>query len=304
MNVSYVAPLRSSWSRMLRMLFRPSRFQAWLVLGFAAFLSEYLSWGFSGSRFSYRTRGGLIAHETLRRMVDFFHNPLGMALVLWVVLAAFAGYVLFLWISSRGKFIFLENVVRERAGIVEPWRRFRRLGNSLFWWRFGFMVACLLAIGAILLPFVGALAAVASQEEFRFAHLAMLLPLATLALPFGIFFAYVLLFLNSFVVPIMYKNDVSATAAWGLFLGLLRRVPGAFLLYGLFVLVLLIAVGIVVFAIGLGTCCIGFVLLGLPYVGSVLLLPVEITGRALGPEFLSQFGPEFALFSAPEPAKP
>ena len=36
------------------------------------------------------------------------------------------------------------------AQIAEPWRRYRRLGNSLFVWRFGFFVACLAAFGGVL----------------------------------------------------------------------------------------------------------------------------------------------------------
>jgi hypothetical protein len=284
---------------MKRMLFRPFRIEAWLVLGFAAFLSEYLSWGFSGTRSGFHPGGGHIPTEGIQRAVAFLHNPLAMALVLWIVLAALAACVLFMWVSSRGKFIFLENVVREQAGIVEPWRRFKRLGNSLFWWRLGFFIVCLMLAGAMLLPFLATIAALASEGSFRPADLLVLLPLAMMFVPFGIVFAYIALFLDSFVVPIMYQNDLSAAAAWGRFLSLFGRAPWPFILYGLFVLVLTALVVVAVFAFGMGTCCIGFVLLGLPYVGSVLLLPLEIAARALGPEFLSQFGPEFM---APLPA--
>jgi hypothetical protein len=48
------------------------------------------------------------------------------------------------------------------------------------------------------------------------------------------------------------------------------------------------------------TCCIGFLLLIIPYIGSVVLLPVFYTFRAFSIEFLEQYGEEFVLFPKPE----
>jgi hypothetical protein len=56
---------------------------------------------------------------------------------------------------------------------------------------------------------------------------------------------------------------------------------------------------VVVFA-GLITCCIGWLLLVIPYIGTVVTLPVWYTFRAFSLEFLGQFGPEYELFPAPE----
>jgi hypothetical protein len=44
------------------------------------------------------------------------------------------------------------------------------------------------------------------------------------------------------------------------------------------------------------TCCI----VGLPYVGTVILLPLYVTYRIFSLEFLAQFDPEFDVFT---PAK-
>jgi hypothetical protein len=121
------------------------------------------------------------------------------------------------------------------------------------------------------------------------------------ATPVGIVVAYTLLFLSDFVVPIMFRHGLGVTAAWSRFLALLRSHPGPFLLYGLMVFGLWLAVGVAVMAIGFSTCCIGFVFFGLPYVSSVVLLPVLVTFRGLGPEFLAQFGPEYSLLAVAEP---
>jgi hypothetical protein len=64
-----------------------------------------------------------------------------------------------------------------------------------------------------------------------------------------------------------------------------------------------IVLGIIV--AGFLTCCIGFLILAIPYVGSVVLLPVSYLFRALSVEFLEQFGPEYVLFPATtSPAPP
>jgi len=111
------------------------------------------------------------------------------------------------------------------------------------------------------------------------------------------------LLLSNFVVPVMYRGDLTATAAWRRFLPLLGSRFFRFVLYGLFLFVLLLGVVATVIVAGCATLCCGFVLLAIPYVGSVLLLPVSVTYRAYGPEFLAQFGPEWSVFpSAPAPA--
>ncbi len=302
MNVSFVEPLRLAWSRMTRMLFRPARGGFWFTLGFAAFLSEYLSWGigqrFGGAHVDHVHRSTLTA-VAVERIVDFLRNPVVTAVVIGIALCALTAYVLFLWISSRGRFIFLDNVAHERVGIVEPWRRFKRLGNSIFLWRLVVNALFLVVAGAILAPFLAVIAAMVQSSSFRLTDLLVLLPLPLMLAPLAILAGYVHLFRTSFVEPVMYRNDIGVMAAWGRFLTLFRRRPLPFLVYGMFVLALMAVALAMIFAFGLGTLTLGFFLLATPYVGSVLLLPIEVTARALGPEFLAQFGPEFAALGVP-----
>jgi hypothetical protein len=71
-----------------------------------------------------------------------------------------------------------------------------------------------------------------------------------------------------------------------------------------FVLVLQIAVGFALGIVAICTCCLAAMVLGTPFVGSVLLLPITMTARALGPEYLAQFGPEWETLSPVAPAAP
>jgi hypothetical protein len=108
--------------------------------------------------------------------------------------------------------------------------------------------------------------------------------------------AYISLFLNDFIVPIMYKQTIKSMPAWSMFISLLSQHIGYFLLYGIVILLLYILAGIAVVLMGLLTCCIGFILLILPYISSVVTLPISYTFRAFSVQFLEQFGSEFSLF--------
>lgn len=298
MNVSYTGPLQRAWARAQRMLFKPVDIRVWLTLGFAAFLSEAMITG-KGLQASYQTDHG-------HGMGHFFHGGLlaggliaGIGMVL-LAAAVILGVVL-LWVNSRGRFVFLDGVVRERAAIVEPWKRFAQGGNSLFLWMLLFILACMAATVLMLLPFFATLAAMWSDGEFHWGLLGAVWVLAAVAVPFAIFVSYVMLFVSDFVVPIMYRDGLGAVAAWRRFLGLFRAHPWPFVIYGLFVFGLWLVVGVVVMAVGFSTCCIGFVLLGIPYVSHVLLLPLLVTFRGLGPEFLAQFGPDYSVLATAQP---
>lgn len=300
MNLSYTMPLRRAWDRSQRLLFRPFHLRNWLVLGFAAFLSEALVTG-RGLQSSYQLDQGGAPGAWLHGVSGLLGSAMVAGLGIVLVAAIVCISLILLWVNSRGRFVFLEGVLRERAAIVEPWKRHARAGNSVFAWMVFFGLVCVALVALLILPFLATLAALWGGGGFRWELLGALWVMIASAIPVGIVVAYTLLFLSDFVVPIMVRHGLGVTAAWSRFLGLLRSRPGPFLLYGLMVFGLWLAVGIAVMAIGFSTCCIGFVFFGLPYVSSVVLLPVLVTFRGLGPEFLAQFGPEYSLMGVSEP---
>jgi len=237
-----------------------------------------------------------------RAVERFFSEPLALMVVIWIVLAALFVFVLFAWLSSRAKFVFLDNVVHDRAAIVEPWTRHAKEGNSLFLWRLGFALAVILGFAAVIAPSVLVLTWTGrSVAPLRFAAGISLVAFVSLGL---VVILYVRFFLNQFVIPIMYRDRLRTNDAWRKFLPLMRRELASFVLCGLFVLAVSLAVLIVLAAFGCLTCCIGFFLLMVPYVGAVVLLPVSYTYRAFGPEFLAQFGPEYSVWAPAETAPP
>lgn len=301
-TVLYGEPLALGWQRMKALLFHPFDFGRWLVIAFGAWLAGLGDGcgGGTGGRVNVgHPRDVREALHSIPHAWERFTAHLVWApLVVFFVVLALVILVLVLWLSSRGKFVFLDNVVTGRAEVVRPWRAFGRRGDSLFLWRLGFLGVVLVAVCAVA---VLLFAAVAGHGALRLGAMVV----ASLALLVVVVAAaYVNLFLDSFVVPIMYRYDLPATAAWSFFLPWLSTHTWAFAAYGLFVLLLAVAVGAVVITVGLLTCCIGLILVALPYVGTVILLPLLVTYRAFSLEFMAQLHPGLRLIPEPTVGAP
>ncbi len=131
--------------------------------------------------------------------------------------------------------------------------------------------------------------------------LGFMLGMGLLMLALAVIWGYVNLFLKDFVAPLMYRDRISCGHAWKIFLGLFGKAPFHFIGYGILIFLLIIAFVIAVVIAGLATCCIGFLLLALPYISTVVTLPVWYTYRAFSLEFLAQFGPDYDAFRRQEP---
>ena len=75
-----------------------------------------------------------------------------------------------------------------------------------------------------------------------------------------------------FVAPLMYRRRCKAWSAFVEIIGAMGKHPGPVVLYFLFSIVLGIAVAIVAFTATCLTCCIA----AIPYVGTVILLPIFV----------------------------
>lgn len=298
MTIAFLEPLSRAWNRMKLALFSPFDLNKWFVVGFNAFLAG-LTEGQHGSGGS-RAGGDMSFREFLglpHRGWEWLMNHPGWLLFgIFVCLFLVIIGIVLLWLSSRGVFMFLDNVVQNRAEIAKPWKQFRKEGNSLFVWRLVFSLISVAFFIALIVFFFVAASSLYEASYERHVPIALIVGLAFLALVVILVIGYISLFLKDFVAAIMYKNSMTATQAWRRFLPLFDKFPLHFILYGILVFFIMIVFVMSVIFAGLVTCCIGWLVLIIPYLGTVVTLPVWYTLRAFSLEFLAQFGPDYSLF--------
>ena len=305
MAISVIEPIGLALTRTGRMLFKPFEWRKWFVLGFCAWLAQL---GQGGVNFNFRVGGpfesdGRGGPGPFEPIVEWAKQHLTLLVVLAVVvfLVMVAVGLVILWLSSRGKFMFLDGVVRNRGAVVEPWHRFRTPSNSLFWFRLLlFLVA--FPILVLILALVGLLV----RADILAGHLTWpTIIIMTVGIPlfaFGcVILAAAVAVLEDFLVPVMYLRGVRTLAAWGI---VWREIlPGNFwkiVLFYLMKIVLGIGIAVVAILATCFTCCLTVI----PYLGTVILLPIFVFSRSYSLYFLQQFGPQWQFFPVGEVPSP
>lgn len=312
-NVGVVLPVSRAFDRTQKILFRPFDLYRWLAIGFTAWLASLgENWSGGGGGGGGRGRGGVqrldgfdpreLWDEARTYAADNF-TWLIPAVILGI-LVIFALGLLVLWLSSRGRFMFLHNVALDRAEVVSPWHAYRPQGNSLFVFRTVVsLTAFVVSLPLVILVAMSAFTLAGRQSMDPGPLLVGVvsgLALAALALVFLLIEKLT----KDFVVPLMWLRHPSCLAAWREFGALLRSVPGRFVLYILFHILLTVAAGIVILGLVLLTCCVAGCLFALPYLGTVFLLPVFVFFRSYSLLYFAQYGPDYDVFRSPAPQDP
>ena len=198
------------------------------------------------------------------------------------------------WISSRGRFMFLDGIVKNRGAVKEPWTEYRREGNSLFLFRILLGLIALLGFAiAAGIPFVIALHDI-QTGVFDTGAILAIITAALLFIPYILVCIAVSFMVDAFVVPTMYLRRVRAFEGWRIaWRELVRQHMGAALLLFLMLLILGIGVGVVVVLATCLTCCIT----AIPYVGTVLLLPIPVFFASYVLEYIQQFGDDWQFYA-------
>jgi len=304
-HVSVIDPIGPAFEKVKTILFRPFDFGKWFVIGFCAWLAYLGSGGGGGGSGGGGGRGWqgpYDAQEGFGEAKEFVLANLGWIIPVAVVAVAvgIVFWLVFTWLSSRGRFMFLHCVAQNKAEVSIPWTKFRQHANSLFLFRavlglIGFVVIglpILLAVGCIVMMIAG-------DGALAIGILGGIL-IGLIILVGAIIFGLISKFTMDFVVPIMSLRTTSCTAGWREFLTLLSANKGRFALYILFQIVIGIAIGAIKtmgFCIGCCFCGISLLLI-IPYIGTVILLPLPVFTRSYSLLYLKQFGPEFDVFSS------
>ena len=290
-HISVVKPVNKALGTVRQVLFAPFNLIKWLGLGFTAWLAS-LTEGFApnfnltpnntfDSPASHKALVWMQAHLAL-----VISAGTGMAIVILVVTLVIA------WASCRGKFMFLDNVLNNRAEIQAPWHRFRRQGNSLFLFSICFGIAALAVLATLGLLLLSVAWPDIGRHNFGINALSAILLGVLFLTSYILVLGCLLAFLNDFIVPLMTLHSCRVMTAWGLFLDLFKTHVGVFVLYLLFRIVLTLVISAVV---GLACCLLCCTVL-IPYVGTVILLPVLVFWRSYSVHFLEQFGGAYRLF--------
>ncbi len=279
-NVSVTLPISPALERVKLLLFRPFDLGKWFVIGFCAWLAALgergFSFNFNYNRGSQHRLTSAELREWFERARDYVMSNLNwlLPLVIGIVIFVVVLGLLILWLRCRGSFMFLHCVAFNKAEIGGPWDKFATAGNSLFAFRVVLSLIAMVAMLPLLAIMIVTFLRLIGQSLTIPRILLTLLPLGLMFFAVGVIFLVIRKLTTDFVVPIMFLRGTKCLSAWSEFLGLLSLNIGRFVVYLLFQIVLGILVIMTILAAFIITCCIACCLMLIPYIGTVLLLPV------------------------------
>ena len=284
-KIEIFKPFGEAFELMKKILFQPFDLKKWFVIGFAAWLARL---GGGGS-FNYNFDG----REGVKKVNDAISqisHPILVAGIVFVIVLVLVLIVVFAWLRARGGFMFIDCIVKNRGAIAEPWREFRKEGNSYF--LFSLLVALVMLVFAGLLSLPLVILAI-KNDDFLRTHEVYLISAFAALIVVMMFFVLAWALFTSFMMPIMYRQRCRASEAFTVVTRLIAAHSGEILLYCLFWIVLALAAVMVGCIATCATCCI----VAIPYIGTVILLPVFVLLRSFSLLFLRQFGPEYDVWT-------
>jgi len=291
-KIEIFKPFGEAFELMKRILFQPFDVKKWFVIGFAAWLANL---GGGGFNYQYNRREDV---QKLNEAISQIPHPILVIGVCVLIALVLVLIVLFAWLRARGGFMFIDCIVKNRGAVAEPWREFRKEGNSYF--LFSLVVGLCFLIFAALLSLPLIILAIKGRYYF-FIHRDQLNIYVISAIAAWVFIILLLVLvwalIANFMTPVMYRRRCRAYEAFRAVTTLIAANPGEILLYCLFLIVLALATAIVACLVTCATCCIA----AIPYIGTVILLPVFVLLRSFSLLFLRQFGPEYDVWAGSMP---
>jgi len=293
--ISVTNPIDSAIKRTKKVLFAPFAAGMWFKLGLCAFLAHLGQGGgfkYQIGQFFHGVGAGVGGAGNSEQWIQ--DNPgLFIAIVLGILFVIIAFMLTLTWLSSRGRFMLLDGVVQGRGAVVEPWRQYKKEGNSLFKFRVCLGLMWLIMIGGVGGLSVGIAWPDINTETFGNYAITAIVVGTILGISGFLTLAYTGAMLNDFVTPIMYTRQMTSRAAYGLFWReILTSNKGTLALFYLMKMAIGMAVGMISMMAMCVTCCLA----ALPYISSVILLPLFVFVRCYSLYMLEQFGQQWNIF--------
>ncbi len=327
--IDFGRAIQTAWDRMVIILFQPFDFAKWGLIGFNAFLVTLAEGGVnvnnpfpSGSNqkttYEYSTTTqALHAFKQLTTWLsDLPNNPwfkificLAAAyLVIWLVLN---------WVGCRAEFVFLDNIVRNRAALAWPWQRYAHQGNIWFVFHLG-----LILVSGLFFVAVGGLFVFLNWTWINAARdpaggeIATLVLTILVSIAVGLVGAVILFLVRSMVLPLYFKQTMGLGAALLAVMTLVFTRPISMFIYLLLSFAIAIISGFIACFIFIAAFCATLSLVCwvscFPFIGSMLLamvlcqliLPILVFTRCFQLGVLEQFGPQYDVFTVDMPQVP
>jgi hypothetical protein len=295
-TISVIEPVNEAIERTKTILFKPFNLEKWFIIGFCAWLADLFQGGFGGFNCRFNNK------EDFSKAIEFCkaHIIFAVSSAIVAVILFVAVILVILWLSSRGKFMFLDCLAKNKARIKEPWKTFKKQANSLFGFRLLLAVVSFVYIAATFIVIIALWAFIKSAVNEKIIPIILLLVIAIpLIIISVLFFGLVQTLTFDFIIPIMYLQRIGVFAAWEKFLLLLWQNFWKIMLYLVFKILIILCMGaIALLIIGLSCCCcccIGAVVF-IPYIGTVILLPLSSFCRLYALSYFRQFGNEYDVF--------
>lgn len=286
---NFFSPFAPAIERTSQLLFRPFDIGRWFALGFSAWLASFISNAGAGYS-SYSPFDHADGDPETWNFVLRMGLPTWLAIVLGVGLLVWLLTALISWLGCRGKFMFLDNVLHSRCEVVAPWKAFRRLGNSFFCVYFLVVSICYaLCLALIMFAMVFLWSDLEAKRVHDFAHYLPLIIAGGVFLLISITASIFLFFLREFGVLWMYRHGETAWKASHRITSLATEQPLHFILYLLIRLGIAVVLLMVIGVIACLTCCVSII----PYIGSVITLPLSVFLVWYNLSCFAQFGPEY-----------
>ncbi len=327
--IDFGRALQTAWERMCVILFAPFDIGKWGLLGFNAFLALLAEGGVSinnpipssnnqKTSFEYSsTTQALHAFKQFTTWASDLPNNPELKILLCLGATYVVVWLVLTWVGCRGQFVFLDNIVRNRAALAEPWQRYGREGNIWFAFHLGLVLLwslCAAAAAGVFLFLNWGW--IRSERNPGGAEIATLIVTTLVFFVLGIIGIAIHFLIRSMVQPLYFKQTMGLGAALLAVMSLVVTRPISIFVYlvldfALTILSGFIACFILVFAF-CATLSIVCWVSCFPFIGSMMLsmvlcqliLPLLVFQRYFQLGVLEQFGPAYDVFSVDLPPPP
>ncbi len=326
--IDFIRVFETAWQRMTIILFQPFDIGKWGLIGFSAFLAILAEGGVSFNNPLPYGNDGTTANHTYQTLPDALHtfkkftaqlsalpNDPWLKVYICVGIAYVVIWLVLTWVGCRGEFVFLDNIVRNRAALAWPWQRYAWAGNIWFLFHLGVVVVTAIAAAIAAAAFLYLNWTWISNERDPSAG-----EIGALVLSFSVLFILGLIgttikfLIDSLVLPLYFKQTMSLGAALLAVMSLVFTRPISIFIYVLLSFLISMVAILVTCLVCISTFCVTCWVSCFPFIGTLLfslvtcqlILPVLVFKRCFQLGCLEQFGPAYDVFTVepPPPAAP